>query len=106
MAQGFSQIKGINYTNAFAPVSNLTSLRVILAIIAHYDLELDQMDVVSTYLNGEMDIVLYMKQPEGFIIKTKEDHICKLLHSLYGVKQAANIWNHDLHNTLIILGFV
>ena len=105
VAQGFSQIEGIDYTNAFAPVSNLTSIRVILAIVAHFDLELDQMDVKSAYLNGKIDVVLYMKQPEGFIVKGKENYVCKLLRSLYGIKQAGNIWNHDLHNTLVTLGF-
>src|ERR1035438_1852402 len=63
------------------------------------------MDVKSAYLNGKIDIALYMKQPEGFVIKGKENHICKLLRSLYGIKQAGNIWNHNLDNTLVNLGF-
>ena len=66
-----------------------TSIRLILAIVAQLDLELYQMDVKTTYLNGEVDEEIYMEQLIGFIVKGQEDKVCKLRRSLYGLKQAS-----------------
>jgi hypothetical protein len=66
VAQGFTQIEGVNYDETFAPVAKLASLRTILAIAAELDLEVHQMDVKSAYLNGELKEDIYMKPPPGF----------------------------------------
>jgi hypothetical protein len=63
-----------------------------MALVAHYDLELHQMDVKTAFLNGNLDEEVYMDQPEGFSIKGKEHMVCKLNKSIYGLKQASRQW--------------
>jgi hypothetical protein len=60
-----------------------------MALVAHYDLELHQMDVKTTFLNGDLQENVYMAQPEGFAIEDKEHMGCILKKSIYGLKQAS-----------------
>jgi len=60
-----------------------------MALVAHYDLELHQMDVKTASLNGSLEDKVYMDQPKGFSIKEKEHMVCKLNKPIYGLKQAS-----------------
>lgn len=94
VAKGYSQTYGIDYDETYAPVVRYSSLRMLLALAAHYDLELHHMDVKSAYLNGDLVEEIYMEQPEGApIIEGKEDWVCRLHKSLYGLKQAGRTWH-------------
>ena len=64
MAKGFTQKGGIDYREIFSPVSKKDSLRIIMALVAHYDLELHQMDVKTAFLNGSLEEEVYMDQPD------------------------------------------
>ena len=66
VAKGFTQKEGINYKETFSPVSKKDSLRIVLALVTHFDIELHQMDVKTAFLNGDLEEEVYMKQPEGF----------------------------------------
>jgi hypothetical protein len=68
MAKGFTQREGIDYTETFSPVSCKDSLKIIMALVAHYNLELHQMDVKTTFLNGDLLENIYITQPKGFVI--------------------------------------
>eukprot|EP00253_Pinus_taeda_P003579 PITA_03579 len=92
VAKGFTQKEGFDYTETFSPVSKKDSLRVIMAFVAHFHLELQQMDVKTTFLNGDLEEEIYMKQPEGFPSSDGEKLVCKLKKSLYGLKQASRQW--------------
>jgi hypothetical protein len=72
MAKGFTQREGIDYTETFSPVSCKDSLRIIMVLVAHYDLEIHQMDVKTTFLNKDLLENVYMAQPKGFTVKGKE----------------------------------
>ena len=88
VAKGYTQKDGIDYKETFSPVSKKDSLRIIMALVAHYDLELHQMDVKTAFLNGNLDEEVFMDQPEGFMVEGKERMVCKLRMSTYELKQA------------------
>ncbi|XP_048442623.1 uncharacterized protein LOC125478484 [Pyrus x bretschneideri] len=92
VAKGFTQRKGVDYKDTFSPVSSKDSLRVIMALTAHFDLGLHQMEVKTAFLNGELDEEIFMTQPPGFVERGKENMICKLNKSIYGLKQASRQW--------------
>lgn len=98
--KGFSQRPGIDYSDTFAPVAHSESFRIVLALAANHGLYLRQVDVVGAYLNGDVSEEIFMKQPEGFAVRTKEDLVCRLNKALYGLKQAGMIWNHELDSFL------
>jgi len=70
------------------------------------DLELQQIDITTAFLNGELEEEVYMKQPEGFIKRGEEHLVCKLKRSIYGLKQSPRCWNSVLDNQLKKIGFV
>ena len=92
MVKGYSKRERIDFKETFSPVSTKDSFRVIIAIVAHFDLELHQMDVKTTFLNGDIDEDVYMEQPTGFAEVGKEDLVCKLNKSIHGLKQALRRW--------------
>lgn len=96
-AQGFSQIEGIDYSEAYAPTGRLATLRVSLGISAHEDLEVVQMDAVGAFLNGVPDEILYIKPPKGYECKKKGQNIVlRLNKSLYGLKKSPRCWYRQL----------
>ena len=106
VAKGFTQKEGIDYTETFSPVSKKDSLRIILALVAHLDLELQQMDVKTAFLNGDLEEEVYMKQPEGFSSREGEHLVCKLKKSIYGLKQASRQWYYKFHGVITSFGFI
>jgi hypothetical protein len=86
VAKDITQREGIDYTETFSPVSCKDSLRIIMALVTHFDLELHQMDVKTTFLNGDLLENVYMAQPKGFIVKGKEHMGCHMRKSIYGLK--------------------
>ncbi|KAL6323845.1 hypothetical protein AAG906_005840 [Vitis piasezkii] len=104
VAKGFTQKEGIDYKDTFSPVSKKDSLRIIMALVAHFDLELHQMDVKTAFLNGNLDEDIYMEQPEGFAKKGNEHLVCKLKKSIYGLKQASRQWNISKNFHMVDMG--
>jgi hypothetical protein len=62
----------------FSPVVKMSSIRVVLSLAASLDLEIEQMDVKTAFLHGDLEEEIYMEQPEGFRVKGKEDYVCRL----------------------------
>ena len=87
VAKGYSQVEGVNFGEIFSPMVKLTSISVLMSLAATFDLEIEQMDVKTTFLHGDFEEEMYMKQPEGFTMKGKEEMVCRLKKSLYGLKQ-------------------
>ena len=76
-----------------------------MALVAHYNLELHQMDVKTAFLNGGIEETIYMIQLENFESKDSNDFVCKLRKSIYGLKQASRQWYHKFHKFIISYGF-
>ena len=103
--KGFSQKKGIDFDEIFSPVVKMSSIRVVLGLAASLDLEVEQMDVKTAFLHGDLDKEIYMEQPEGFKVKEKEDCVCKLNKSLYGLKQAPRQWYKKFESVMAEQGY-
>ena len=86
VAKGYNQREGIDFKETFSPVSTKDSLRSIMAIVAHFDFELHQMNVRTTFLNGDLVEDVCMFQPISFEEVGKEHMVCKLHKSIYGLK--------------------
>ena len=93
VAKGFTQKEDINYMETFSLVAMLKSIRILLSIVACLDYEIWQMDVKTAFLNGNLEEDIYMQQPEGFVAGRKDNLVCKLRKSIYGLKQASRCWN-------------
>ena len=106
MARGFSQEYGVDYLETFAPVVRLNTLRAVIAVSVQNNFEIHQMDVKTAFLNGELEETVYMKQPPGIREAGKEDWVCKLLKSLYGLKQSPRQWNCKFDASLKEMGFI
>ncbi|PPR84446.1 hypothetical protein GOBAR_AA36262 [Gossypium barbadense] len=105
VAKGFTQKEGIDYNEVFSPVVKHSSIRVLLAMVAKSDLELEQLDVKTAFLHGELEETIYMRQPEGFTVPGKEDHVCLLKKSLYGLKQSPRQWYKRFDSFMIQHGY-
>lgn len=106
VAKGFTQREGIDYNETFSPVSSKDSFRIIMALVAHFDLELHQTDVKIAFLNDKLFEEVYMTQLEGFVQQGKDHLVCKLNRSLYGLKQAARQWFLKFDQVITSFGFI
>ncbi len=94
VAQGFTQ------KQTFCPVVRQESLRMLIALSVQQDLKLQQVDVITAFLNGSLEEEVFMRQPEGFEVKGKEKLVCKVKKSIYGLKQSPRCWNAALDSKL------
>ncbi|KAJ9544376.1 hypothetical protein OSB04_024083 [Centaurea solstitialis] len=105
VAKGFKQQAGFDYDETFAPVARIEAIRIFLAYAAHKNFTVYQMDVKTAFLNGELKEEVYVSQPEGFVDRTKPNHVYILDKALYGLKQAPRAWYDHLSNALLDNGF-
>jgi hypothetical protein len=103
--KGYSQVEGIDFGDIFSHVANLTSIRFMLSVVVAFDFEVEQMDVKTTFLHGDLEEEIYMKQPEGYDVKGKKELVCKLKKSMYGLKQSPRMWYKKFDTYMLGLGF-
>jgi hypothetical protein len=106
LARGFSQVEGIDYAETFDPIARYTSIRMIISLVASMGWRLHQMDVKTTFLNGEIEEEVYIEKLDGFVIYEKDSHVCRLKKSLYGLKQTPRAWYEKIGGYLMSLGFI
>ena len=103
VARGFTQVEGVDYNEIFSLVVKHCSIRILLAIVNQFDLELEQIDVKTAFLHGDLEEIIYMQQPEGF--SEEEGKVCLLKKSLYGLKQSPRMWYKRFDDFLLRSGF-
>jgi hypothetical protein len=86
VAQGFTQVEGLDFDETYAPVARLEAIRILLAFATHHDFKLYPMDVKSAFLNGPIQELVYVRQPPGFEDPKFPNHVFMLHKALYGLK--------------------
>lgn len=106
MMKGYSQVKGVDFSEIFSLVAKLTSIRFLLSLAVAFDLEIEQVDIKLTFMHGDLDEEIYMNQAKGFMIKGNEELVCKLKKSLHGLTQSPRMWYKNFDTYILGLGFV
>ena len=106
VAQGYTQIEGLDFGETYAPVAILEAIRILLAYACAHNIKLYQMDVKSAFLNGYINELVFVEQPPGFEDHKHPNHVFKLKKALYGLKQAPRAWYERLRDFLLSNGFI
>jgi len=103
VAQGFSQVPGVDYFDTFAPVAKLVSIHAVLAIMATYNIEIHQIYIKGAFLNRKLTDkkCIYIQQPSGFTNPVHSLQVCYLRKTLYGLKQSRRQWYQRLCKILV-----
>ncbi|KAH9803881.1 retrovirus-related pol polyprotein from transposon RE1 [Citrus sinensis] len=104
VAKGCQQIEGVNYFDTFSPVVKPATVRVVLSLAVMNQWIVRQVDVNNAFLNGELSEEVFMQQPEGFVDKSKSNHVCRLHKALYGLKQAPRACGKDSKLQKVVKG--
>jgi hypothetical protein len=112
VAQGYSQVPRIHYGEIFTSTVCMATMRTVIALAAIKDLELETVDILMAFLNGDINKEIYMKIPEGLKVdsepalgKDPRKWVLQLLKGLYGIKQGLHIWALKLHLVLTKISF-
>jgi hypothetical protein len=105
VCKGYAQVEGIDFGETFAPDARMESIRLILAYASSKYIKVYQMDVKSTFLNGDLEEEVYMEQPDGLQVQVEEQYVYRLKKALYRLKQAPRAWYSRLDNYLRQQGF-
>lgn len=106
VAKGFTQTEGIDYEEIVSPVVRHSSIRILMSLTVAYDLELQQLDVKTVFLHGDLNETIYMQQQVGFISRGSENKVCLLNKSLYGLKQSPRQWYLKFDSFITSCGFL
>nr|GEU78580.1 copia protein [Tanacetum cinerariifolium] len=101
VAKGYRKEEGINFEESFTPVARIEAIRIFLANAASKNMTIYQIDVKTTFLNGELKEEVYVSQPKGFVDPDHPTHVCRLKKALYGLKQAPRAWYDTLSRFLL-----
>jgi hypothetical protein len=106
VVKGYAQVFGVDFSETFAPVARLDTIRLLLAVAAQKNWKVYQLDVKSVFLNGYLQEEIYIEQPRGFEVRGQEEKVYLLKKALYGLKQAPRAWYSRIDDHLHKLGFV
>lgn len=105
VAQGCSQRSGVDFEEVYAPVATQATFRTLLAVASYKKMILKHVDIKTAYLNGRLTEEVYMRQPPGFTAPGSDGKVCRLLKSIYGLRQSARCWNQRMDTVLRDMGF-
>ena len=105
VAQGYTQVEGVDFDESFAPVARLESIRILMSIACTMNIKLYQRDIKCAFLNGYLNEEVFVEQPKGFENLHFPDHVLRLEKPLYGLKQSPRAWYDRLTHYLLNRGF-
>jgi hypothetical protein len=103
VARGYTQVPGVHFEETSSPVARYETVRLLISFAAMKGLVVDQVDVVSAFLNGDLAEEIFLKLPKG--INTENSGVVKLKKSLYGLKQSGRNWYNKFSKTFLQMGF-
>jgi hypothetical protein len=106
VCKGYAQVEGVDFEDTFSLVTRMEAIQLLLAYACSKNIKVYQMDVKSTFLNGELEEEVYIEKPEGFQLSENADYVCKLKKALYNLKQAPRAWYSRLDKYLQQVGFI
>jgi Reverse transcriptase (RNA-dependent DNA polymerase) len=105
VAKRYSQTYGIDYDETFAPVAKMSTVRTFVSLAANGGWKLHQLDVKNVFLHGDLLKEVYMEVPPGFGTKQTEGKVCRLVKSLYGLKQSPRAWFDRFRRAMVGIGY-
>ena len=96
-ARAMHRLKESNLKRLFFPIARLEEIEMFLAFACFKNFKIYQMDVKSTFLNGDLEGKVYVEQSKGLTYQKKRDYVCQLKKALYGIKQAPKAWYARLY---------
>ena len=106
VAKGYTQREDLDFHETFSPVVKIATVRTVFSLAAQCDWSVHQLDVYNAFLQGDLHDEVYMQLPEGFPSQGESRLVCRLVKSLYGLKQASRQWNLKLNEALLGSGFI
>ncbi|GKC53064.1 zinc finger, CCHC-type containing protein [Tanacetum coccineum] len=104
--QSFRHKSWIDSFDTYSLVARISTIRLLIAMASIHSLVIHQMDVKITFLDGDLDEEVYMNQPQGFIMPSNENKVCKLIKYLYGLKQAPKQWHQKFDEVVLFNGYL
>ena len=105
VSRGFTQARGIDYTETFSPVVLMNSIRCLLSLVVNLHWSLHQLDVSNAFLYGDIIEQVFMEQPPGYVAQGETSQVCLLRRAIYGLKQSPRTWFVKFSGLLIAYGF-
>ena len=106
VAEGYSQVEGIDFHEIFSRVVKIVFIHNVLALTALLDLELEQLDVKTTFIHGDLYEEIYMDQTEAFVQGRSRRLVFKLTESLYGLRQSPRQWYKKFNSFMVSHNFI
>jgi hypothetical protein len=95
----------LDYFDFYTPIPRIATIRMLIALASIYKFDIHQMDVKTSFLNGELEEEIYMHQPKGFVLPNQERKVYKLVKSLNDLKQTPKQWHEKFDQAVITNGF-
>ena len=106
VAKGYKQKHNVDYFDTYSSITRIASIRILFAIASIYKFVVNQMNVKTVFLNGDLEEEIYMGQLKGYVVLGQEHKVCKLVKSLYGLKQTPKQWHENFDKVMLTHGYV